>query len=127
MTLPEYVQAECGKPFRLGAEDCAHFVARWVQERTGRDGLAIFGGLDRDAADDLVSRKRLLRSFFEGCRSIGLPRAEDPRSGDVGVIRCGNRHRCAIRSESGWLYRDETGVVFVTAALTKPLMAWRVA
>jgi hypothetical protein len=126
MTLPEFVQAESAKPFRLGSTDCAHFVADWVKARTGRDALAVFGGLDRDTGSGLVARKRLLRSFFEGCRSIGLARTDHPKPGDVGVIRCGGRHHCAIKSANGWVFRDEAGVVFAAPVFVKPLMCWKV-
>jgi hypothetical protein len=125
MTLAEYVQAEAAKPFALGENDCAHFIARWALARTGRDGLAIFNGLRRDIAADLVERKQLLRAVFQGCRSIGLERAREPAAGDIGVIRTIQRHRCAIRTDRGWVFREEAGIGSARAEDCHLLMAWR--
>lgn len=125
MTLAEYVQAEAAKPFALGENDCAHFIARWALIRTGRDGLAVFDGLKRDLAADLVGRKQLLRAVFQGCRSIGLVRAHQPQAGDIGVIRTSARHRCAIRTDRGWVYRDEAGIGSARLEDCRMLMAWR--
>lgn len=125
MTLAEFIEGEARLPFILGQNDCAHFIARWTLARTGKDGLAIFDGLQRDVAAKLVADKQLLRAVFRGCRSIGLPRAADPAPGDVGVIRTLGRHRCAIRTARGWTYRDEAGIGSSPLKDCCLLMAWR--
>lgn len=125
LTLPEFLAAEAGLPFELGKNDCAHFIARWALVRTGRDCLAIHGGLPREVAEQLLLRRRFLRGVFTSFRSIGLKRTDTPEAGDVGVIRTENWHRCAIRTATGWVYRDEAGIGSIRAEDCKTLLAWR--
>lgn len=124
MNFAQFVEAEALKPFILGENDCAHFIARWALVRTGRDGLAIFDGLRRDIAADLVSRDQLLRAVYQGCRSIGLIRTKAPAAGDIGVIRR-DRHRCAIKTARGWMFRTEDGLASAPDEECRLLMAWR--
>lgn len=124
MTFAEYVESEAEKPFILGENDCAHFIARWTLARTGRDGLAIFNGLRRDIAAELVARDHLLRAVYQGCRSIGLARTKAPIAGDIGVIRT-ERHRCAIKTSRGWMFRTEEGLASAPDEDCRLLMAWR--
>jgi hypothetical protein len=125
--LREYVEAEILRPYDMGEGNCAHFMAGWVKRVTGRDGLAIFDGLDAEISTDFVRRGRLLRTVYEGCRSIDLKRSKgDPEPTDIGVIKTGPILRCAILGEHGWLFRGERGVGSAPLNFAVPLMHWKV-
>ncbi|GGD30678.1 DUF6950 family protein [Aureimonas glaciei] len=126
MTLAEHIRGTAGKTFSLGGYNCARFPAEWVLLRTGRDPLAIFDGLPGWKSQDLIARRRMLAAFARGARSAGLVRINEPVAGDVGVIECAGRHRCAIRGARGWVFFDEHGVSIVDDALTITVAAWSV-
>ncbi|WAP67237.1 hypothetical protein [Jiella pelagia] len=126
MTLTEFIRGEIAKPFDLATNNCAHFIARWVADKRDRDLLAVFGGLPIETTEDLLARHQMLRTIMICCRSIGLARTSEPSEGDIATVRCGGRHRCAIRSANGWVFLDECGVLFVSPKMVKPLMCWSV-
>lgn len=126
MELAEHIRETAGKTFSLEGYNCAYFPAKWVLRRTGRDPLVIFDGLPGWKSRDFIERRRLLAAFARGCRSVGLVRTDAPKSGDVGVILCADRHRCAIRGRSGWSFFDEHGVSLVADQLTSTVAAWSV-
>lgn len=124
MTLQKFIQTEMGKPFRLGTNDCAHFIARWVQMNTGKDPLMPFNGLPADMADSLIKAGKLTSSVARGCRFIGLKRTPSPKPGDIGVIRRPSAIQCALLGKTGWIFFSESGMGLMKNA---PIIAaWRV-
>lgn len=124
MMLKDFLLTEMEKPFILGMNDCAHFIARWVQLQTGKDPLAPFGGLPAERALALIKAGQLARSVAIGCKFTGLKRTHTPQPGDVGVIRRPHCIQCALKGENGWIFFDENGIGFMKNAAL--IAAWRV-
>lgn len=115
-TLGAYLHAVAQQPWDWGTGDCCTFAADWCVALGYPDPMAAIRGTYSTEAEALALLKRhgLLRLVDRGARGIGVKRTDDPRTGDVGLIRRlgpgGMDAVCAIRSEDRWVSRLERGL-----------------
>jgi hypothetical protein len=124
--LATYLARAARLPFRWGESDCATFVADWVREATGRDGMAALrGGYGcQDGAGRLHGPLGLTGTVRRCARLAGLVRTSQPRPGDIAVVRHDREIGCAIRTVRGWVLRVDRGLVAVPSA--RVIAAWTV-
>lgn len=126
--LTAFLRAEIAKPFVWGATDCAATADRWVELAAGRSPLSIYGRSysGREEAEQwLAERGGIAIALCRVMRASGFARAQEPQSGDVGLIVHKAKLCVAIHAGRLWFSRDETG--FIGAPLGCAWKAWRVA
>ncbi|MEH6676124.1 DUF6950 family protein [Phenylobacterium sp.] len=127
--LDQFLEDAAARSFRDGEWDCQLFPAEWVRRVTGLDPAAEWRGRYRT----VLGRERILKReggplavMTRGAESVGLQRTNDPRRGDVGLIRVAGRHYGAVCLGARWAVVDAMRGL----AVTKPdavLRAWEVA
>lgn len=113
-------------PFVWGRNDCATFIADWVREATGCDGMADLRGCytTQDGAERLHGPLGLVGTVRRCARRVGLLRTLGAHPGDIAVVRHGREIGCAIRTARGWALRIDRGLVVVPSA--RVIAAWAV-
>ncbi|WP_422038047.1 DUF6950 family protein [Rhizobium sp. PP-CC-3G-465] len=114
--------------FAWGTKDCALVIADWWAVNHGADPAShlreTYGS--RDECHAVLNREGgLCRLVSRLARSVGAVRSSGDSAGDFGVIRHGDRHLAAIRTQSGrWAVKGEKCVT----ALKNPkvVAAWHV-
>ena len=127
--LDAFLEEATARTFRDGEWDCQLFPAAWVLRITGLDPASEWRGRYSTA----LGRERILRReggplpvMTRGAESVGLQRTNEPKRGDVGLIRVDGRHFGAICLGERWAVVDAKRGL----AVTKPdavLRAWEVA
>lgn len=127
MQIAEFVATEAQKPFRWGETDCASTADRWINHNTGRSPLLEAGLIYRDeyeATAILIERGGFPIIVNRAMKRVGFQKTEAPQIGDVGLILRLGRMCLAIRTETLWFSRDESGLIGAPVdALWK---AWRI-
>lgn len=131
MTLAEFL-SEASRKGVVWADqhDCCMWLADWVLAKTGVDPGARLRGRYRTATGCL----RVLRqeggvlALVSRCAvAAGLPRTDEPRAGDIGVVRLltasGLQSVGAICTGPRWAALALDGLVSQPAS---PVAAWRV-
>lgn len=127
--LSAYLDQAARTPFAWGGLDCLLFPAGWVRRATGIDPAAAYRGRYRTAlgAARLIARAGgFLGIVAQGMD--GFDRTEDPRPGDVGIIRAagcepGSDQAGAIRVDGRWCVIWAGGLWFGTP---ETVAAWQV-
>lgn len=94
--LVDYIEAHRDRPLKPGVHDCALFVARWVEEKTGANHAAPFEGYDTFEE----GKARLAAAgYSEPIEYLECHLQEVPPSfanvGDVAVLEAGEWGICA--------------------------------
>ncbi len=124
--LREFIAAELARPNYPGA--CCRIADNWVMtalcfsplQRAGRDYVT-----DSDVEAWLSEPGGIAVAVNRVMRKSGLKKTNSPQVGDVGLVFYRQRLCMAIRTASGWLSRDETGI-FV-APISATWKAWSIA
>ncbi|MFD1199586.1 DUF6950 family protein [Brucella gallinifaecis] len=127
MHIADFVAAEAQKPFRWGETDCASTADRWIKDKTGLSPLVRAGLIYRDEYDAtaiLIERGGFPVIVNRAMKLVGFEKTEAPQIGDVGLILRSGRMCLAIRTETLWFSRDESGLV--GAPLDAVWKAWRI-
>lgn len=118
-----------------GVNDCCLFVADWVRIATALDPAVEWRGgyVDRRGAMRLLRRRGgLLAVVSAALDDLGLPRTDDPLTGDVGVVTATIAVRrgrtivspvAAIRIGRLWAVKGAAGMV---GADLETIAAWRI-
>lgn len=127
MDIADFVAAEALKSFRWGETDCASTADRWINLNTGRSPLAE-AGLNYcdefDATAILIERGGFPVIVNRAMKLVGFEKTEAPQLGDVGLVLRSGRMCLAIRTETLWFSRDESGLI--GAPLNALWKAWRI-
>lgn len=114
-------------PFQYGVVDCALITSNWYFRRRGVDPAAHLRGTYHDVStcgDVLVAHRGLLRLMWFLAKSVGMERTNDPKPGDVAVVRFKKLHFGAIRMPDGkWAIKMTHGMT--ATASCKVVAAWR--
>lgn len=126
--LKAFLATLAREPFAFGRTDCALVLGRWWAANHGNNPAAHLIGTYSDTAGCgvvLARHRGLLRLVHGICREIGATRTNEPKPGDVAVVRWSSRHFGAIRTPSGkWAIKATDGLVITTEC--RPLMIWSV-
>ena len=127
LMLDQFLEEATARRFRDGEWDCQLFPAEWVRRVTGLDPAAAWRGRYSTA----LGRERILKRdggplavMTRGAESVGLQRTDEPKRGDVGLIRLDGRDYGAVCLGERWALVTKSGL-----AAVKPdeiLRAWRV-
>lgn len=129
MTLAAYMAEIEARPWSWGSHDCCTFVAGWVMARGNPDPMEFI----RDRYDSERSALRRIREggglerlWLRGMIEAGVPEADEPRAGDVGVIRAatvdGVNEACGVYTGDRWL---TLGLRGIECGPAEPIMVWR--
>ncbi len=114
MTLPEFLVEGASKPFVWGVCDCSLWPADWIATSRGCDPAADLRGT---YSCWMGAVRRIRRSgglawiFAPRLEAIGMRATIRPRFGDLGVVQAPMGIVGAIRAQSGWAVKRETGVM----------------
>lgn len=118
------------REFQWGEMDCCTTVADWVWRLKGADPMAHLRGM----YDDPASCQRLTKIVtepvvaFEHCFETigGLPRAGEPRRGDIAVCeRYGERFPIgAIWLGRHWISKGKDCVTYLDPRIVQPFAIW---
>ena len=126
MRVAEYVRREMERLFIPGETDCCNTADRWVRLNHGFSPLERFGRpvtSTQDVEDWLAERWGIVGGVLRVMRASGLPRAEAPQAGDVGLVRVKDQICMAIFTGTFWFSRNEQGCILAKADV---LRAWSV-
>nr|WP_278520707.1 hypothetical protein [Brucella anthropi] len=126
-TLEKFLSGEMNIPFSWGVSDCASTADRWIKLQTGLSPLAQAGLIYRDeyeATAILIKRGGFPIIVNRAMKLVGFEKTEAPQTGDVGLIIRSGRMCLAIRTETLWFSRDESGLI--GAPLSAVWKAWRI-
>lgn len=119
--------------YQWGEHDCVTLCADWVLRMRGVDPAADV----RLTYDSAAECQRVTRFFTDPVGAVGpyldragLPRTDDPRPGDVGVIlllsdRGVARPHMALCLGRAWALKEQSGAVIAVQPI-KILQAWGV-
>lgn len=127
MHIADFIAAEAQKPFRWGETDCASTADRWINLNTGHSPLVEAGLIYRDEFDAtaiLIERGGFPIIVNRAMKLVGFEKTDAPKVGDVGLILQSGRMCLAIRTETLWFSRDESGLI--GAPLDALWKAWRI-
>uniref|UniRef100_A0A193SBL7 DUF6950 domain-containing protein n=1 Tax=biofilter metagenome TaxID=1070537 RepID=A0A193SBL7_9ZZZZ len=127
MHIADFIAAEAQKPFRWSETDCASTADRWINLQTGLSPLAHAGLIYRDEFDAtaiLIERGGFPIIVNRAMKLVGFEKTDAPKVGDVGLILRSGRMCLAIRAETLWFSRDESGLI--GAPLDAIWKAWRI-
>ena len=127
MNINDYLHLEAQKPFRWSETDCASTADRWINLQTGLSPLAQAGlnyGDEFDATAILIERGGFPIIVNRAMKLVGFEKTDAPKVGDVGLILQSGRMCLAIRTETLWFSRDESGLI--GAPLDAIWKAWRI-
>lgn len=123
--LVDFVRREADLPAYPGA--CCRMADKWVVERLGLSTLTQFGRdftTDEDVRDWLAEPGGIAVAVNRVMRKNGFSKTSQPQAGDVGLVIHKQRLCMAVCTGSGWLSRDEDGLIGVPIdAIWK---AWRI-
>lgn len=130
--LGDYIDWAIKQPWGWGREpgmDCCKFAARWVVRRGHSDPMDYIVGRYDSAIGALSLIRRnggLVPLWTRGMIEAVVPEADDPRAGDVAIIRVatddGTNEACGIYTGDKWLTLGQRGI---EAQPAEPLMIWR--
>ncbi len=123
MTLGDYLITASRKKHVYGGHDCCTFPADWCVDQGWPDPMVVWraGYIDASPADD-----GLLPLFASGMCGAGIPFADEPREGDVGVITVFGQEAGAIHTGRRWALVAPRGLAFISADPAIVVQAWRV-
>lgn len=129
MNLGEYLQAAASRPWHWSRHDCCTYLAGWVVDRGHSDPMAFIRGKYRTGRGAMRRIKEgggLLQLATYGMIDAGIPEADEPQTGDVGIIERptedGLNEACAIYSSGKWV---SLGVRGLDAGPAVALAVWR--
>ena len=113
-----------GRPFVWGLQDCCLFAADCAVIVSGKDPARGLRGTYSDAAGALRALTSIGGIEGAGAR-FGAPiRPLMARTGDIGLVPCGDREALAVCVGSVWLAPAETGLAALPFDAART--AWRV-
>lgn len=109
MTLGEYLLFAAKRPWGWGTHDCCTFASQWAIIRGNPDPMAYLRGRYSTAGEAvrvLVKHGGLLAVTTRGMIEAGVPEADFPRAGDIGVVQRpteeGLNQACGIYTGERW-------------------------
>jgi hypothetical protein len=123
--LPTFLREMAETPFAWGRCDCMLMLADWVLLCRGVDPAADARGRYSTFRQmlRLVRREGGVEAFATARFDRCLSRANEPQSGDIGLIRAPGGLAGAIRTGHGWAQKAERGLV---VRPTSFIVAWSV-
>lgn len=139
LQLAHYLRQAAGRRFAVGTFDCLIFMADWIVAARGVDPAAPWRGAvaGADQARALLRKTGGVRGHVaRGLAAIGLRQTDDPKLGDVGLVRAPVRWRGRVvhrlvgaicAGEKKWaLFTPDAGLVIVGPPAVLPVLAWSV-
>lgn len=123
LTLGEYLIAASRKKHVYGVHDCCTFPADWIVANGWPDPMADWRGGYVDAS---AARDGLAPLAASGLADVGMPLADVPIEGDVGVISVFGQEAGAIFTGKRWALVAPRGLAFASADPSIVLKIWRV-
>lgn len=88
-TLQSYIANGASLQFEYGPHDCAMWPANWCVMMGWSDPAARWRGrYGEQGARDFIERHSLLSLWELGMIDAGIPEADEPKIGDVGIVEC---------------------------------------
>lgn len=129
MTLQQHLDAALGQPFDYQHLDCCRWIDAWVTARGYESPMQAIGILydsERSALRRIREGGGLVALWSRGMEAVGVPVADEPRPGDVGIIQTetddGTGEACAIRLGARWVSLEAKGLHIAPAP---HLIVWR--
>jgi len=123
MMLGEYLSQAARRKHTYGTHDCVTLPCDWAIMNGWPDPMAVWRG---GYIDDAPARDGLLDIFTAGFDGAGIPRTDDPREGDVGLITVFGHEAGAIFTGRRWALVAPRGLAFAMANPAIVARAWRV-
>lgn len=85
--LTDFLRAAARRPFIWGRDDCAQFVAAWVEARRGANPGAGWCYRSPIGAARILKRRGGMAAHFDGCLTpLGIVRTDAPKRGDIAIV-----------------------------------------
>lgn len=124
--LQSFLRRSCSVRFEWGRADCGLWLADWLMERFGipDPAVSLRGRYSDEASCDAILEAPYPVVFGRLLRRAGLRATNDPKPGDVAVVRePGGSAVGAIRSAVGWTVLSSRGLIGLPPD-THAMMAW---
>lgn len=111
--LAAYLLAASRRPFALGVDDCALFVARWIERARGKCLTGAYEELAQGSRT--LPPRRMIRAWRSCGRLNGLPETGRALVGDAALVHDAGGLVGAIRTATGWARFGDRRVVVAPA------------
>ncbi|EHJ62832.1 DUF6950 family protein [Novosphingobium pentaromativorans] len=130
MTLGDYLLTLNAKRREPGVHDCVTLPADWTVALGLPDPMAAWRGTydTEEGALEIIEQAGSLESLFAaGYASIGIEeRYDEPREGDVAVLRVGEQEAGSIYTGRRWVFVGERGIGFSSVDQDCIVTVWAV-
>lgn len=131
--LQTYLMEAASTPFQYGLHDCCSFACDWCVYAGNDDPMTAWRGLyeSEQGAEELIAESGGLLAMFDlGMIEAQIPEADEPRIGDVAVLRVltenGPGEVGAIYGGKRWHMLSPNGMFSASMEREHILRIWRV-
>jgi hypothetical protein len=117
MLLGEYIRGAIARPWEWGEVDCCTFAADWAVLCGRADPMGFIRGCYHTELGALRKIKKgggLVALWTRGMAEAGIPEADSPHAGDIGVIAratdCRTNEAAAIYAGERWVTLGARGI-----------------
>jgi hypothetical protein len=128
MSLAEYLRSLEDRKRQAGIHDCVTLCADWAVSCGRADPMEPWRGayFSEVEAEELIADAGGLRALFAtGMEAAGIPSADGPQSGDIGVVSLMGEEAGAIFTGKRWVFVPERGLGFVSLDAECIVGLWR--